>query len=203
MMYFVLMSAMLPLGSGDPVAAQSPNSCGKASCYLLLRQLGARVTYETLDAQFAGLGPETSFADLARVMGKLGVPVTGMKLQWDDFKRLNAPAIVKVILPRIDAPHFHVVSRVGGELVVLDPLRDRPVVLDDALERAYREAFSGYVLVPNDSIPWQFWFGRNRGTIAATGAALAAAVFLFGRRLRFARRRDSAPVGKSLEVGGT
>ena len=191
MIRIVLMIAMWLVGSSAPVAAQSANSCGKASCYLFLRQLGAPVTYETLDAQFAGLGPETSFADLAKVLGNLGVPVTGMKMEWDDFRRLDSPSIVKVVLPRIDTPHFHVVTRVGGELVVLDPLRDRPLVLAEAGESGYRQAFSGYVLVPSASVPWQFSFGGSRLTVVTIGAALAAMVFYLGRRSRLARLRDS------------
>jgi hypothetical protein len=203
MMYLALMSALLQFGLSDTMATPSPNSCGKASCYLLCRQLGVPVTYESLDSQFARVGHETSFADLARVLGNLGVPVTGLKMEWDDFKRLNSPAIVRVILPKIDAAHFHVASRVGNGLVILDPLRDSPIVLDERAEESYRQAFSGYVLVPSASIPRQFWFGRNRGVIAATGVALAAAVFFLGRRLRFVRGRDSSPVCKSLELGGT
>ncbi len=202
MIYVVLMSAIWLVGLSDPVAAQSPNSCGKASCYLFLRQLGVPATYKSLDAQFAGLGTETSFADLTKVLGNLGVPVTGIKMRWEDFRRLDSPSIVKVVLPRIDSPHFNVVCHLGSELAVLDPLRDRPVVLDEAGERAYRQAFSGFVLVPSASVPWQYSIGRSRLAVVAIGAVLAAGVFYFGRHLRITRRRDSAAVSKSLDVGG-
>lgn len=179
----LLFAAMLVFNAED--AARPRNNCGKASCYLMLRQLGREPDREALDQRFAGSGRQLSLADMSRVMESVGEPVVGLKVGWEDLKGLDAPAIAKVVIPEIGVHHFHVVRRIGAMVMIVDPLLDAPIVLDDEGERQYQQVFTGYVLVPKRAVPWRFWLGAHRITVSACAATLIAFLGVrLGRRCR-------------------
>ena len=145
-----------------------PLSCGQASCYLLLTRLGVPITIVDLDQEFSQSKSESSFRELQLVLENHGVAATPWKLDWEQFRSIRGPFIAHIDDLKTHFRHYHVAEWKGSELVILDPLATNPIhIAADSGFAAYRNAFSGHVLVPASEVPhlWQWQSQLRIGSI--------------------------------------
>lgn len=183
LMLAVAISAQFPQSEVPSDSTRDALSCGQASCFLLLSQLGRETTLEELDADFSK--PEAAtLDDLSNALKRCGVPTTAWNVSWVRFREIQGPVICHLKNPREHIGHFQVAEWQGPELVILEPLSPHPVRLTlENAEQLYRNAFSGNVLIPNVSIPWHWRFSAGRWQwIGLVIAVLGGSIWNASRR---------------------
>lgn len=178
-----LAAAIIILGLFGGPADDAPLSCGQSSCFLLLRLLGHQVELSDLNSEFGGIDAEYSLAHLQDVLVRRGVPSTGYRVTWEEFQQVQGPMIVHLDYKEIGLRHFHVVKWDGPVLRVVEPLASHPLELNSAQFDAYREQFSGRILVPMNGEPFSWRVLGSWWLIPCAAFAVLILYELF-RRLR-------------------
>lgn len=144
---------LLDLGVADVVLQRRPNACALAVLAMLLRPSDGRADEERLVALAgASLADDgATLADVARIASEAGVPGRWLRASVRDLPALPLPFAAEL--------EAHVAGRSGHLVLVRDVSADGVLVADPARglvawpRRAFRDAWSGRVFVPDASAP--------------------------------------------------
>lgn len=160
---------------------RSEQRCGPNSLYVLLFMHGKAPDYNDLLSSFHLTSQGASAADLARVAGELGIPLTPVRADPQALTGLPLPAIVHYRQPGSITGHYVVLLSVNrdGTYTVLECTRGR---MERVSRGEFLDRWSGVTLVRSDQrkkspldtmllvtsglvvlgIPAAIWSSRNR-----------------------------------------
>ncbi|CAK0740954.1 ATP-binding cassette, subfamily B [Azospirillaceae bacterium] len=134
-------------------AAASSQSTGLQCLVMVALHHGIRTSVETLRHKYALTQREPTTQELVRIASKTGFKVTNRRLDWQDLLALPAvfPALARlkngnsVIVVGINR-HPQDPAATGPMVGVVDPLADRPGIIDIASE-TFLQAWSGELIL--------------------------------------------------------
>ncbi len=189
-----ILGLVLLLQATDVASDHDRNSCGVSCCYIFLHESGNPIAWDSVAGEFPPGHVESSFLDLKRVLHRHGVEVRAIETTFEEIKKIRQPVIAQTFLgtrAKEGYPHFVVLLPHGDNLLLLDPMLGKPVVVNAEVESLIGRQFTGNVLIGSNAVVR----AQSSGIVVVGviwGLSVALAVWLFSRAKAIRHSKSNA-----------